>query len=401
MVKSSQKPEYKGGHDVELLQGGEPFFAAVEKLIDNAKYFIHFHAYLIDEDEAGIRIFNALIRASQRGVRVYLLLDAFGTKYLSKELVDRIDGSGILFRFFSPTFISKGFQLSLRLHVKVVMCDGEAAVIGGMNFANRYHGTPEKKEWLDFAVLIRGPECIHVLSILKKLWNKRFIPKNERSHEMVHNPVIFNEDVKLRVVQNNWYRNKIEILRSYRSAFKSSQSRMIIFASYFLPGRNERRLLRNASLRGVDIRIVLAAESDTPMFKRATRFLYDFILRNNIKIYEYLPSNLHAKVAVVDGEWCTIGSYNLNHVSDYASIEINVDILDDSFAQNFEKKLQDIIMTDCRQITIEEYHRGNSLFSRFSGWFSYQMIRLLMRIMYQMTAKKKKSVQNRIKKIKL
>ena len=390
MVKSSQKPEYKGGHYVELLQGGEPFFAAVEKLIDNAKYFIHFHAYLIDEDEAGIRIFNALIRASQRGVRVYLLLDAFGTKYLSKELVDRIDGSGILFRFFSPTFISKGFQLSLRLHVKVVMCDGEAAVIGGMNFANRYHGTPEKKEWLDFAVLIRGPECIHVLSILKKLWNKRFIPKNERSHEMVHNPVIFNEDVKLRVVQNNWYRNKIEILRSYRSAFKSSQSRMIIFASYFLPGRNERRLLRNASLRGVDIRIVLAAESDTPMFKRATRFLYDFILRNNIKIYEYLPSNLHAKVAVVDGEWCTIGSYNLNHVSDYASIEINVDILDDSFAQNFEKKLQDIIMTDCRQITIEEYHRGNSLFSRFSGWFSYQM-----------TAKKKKSVQNRIKKIKL
>ena len=145
MVKSSQKPEYKGGHYVELLQGGEPFFAAVEKLIDNAKYFIHFHAYLIDEDEAGIRIFNALIRASQRGVRVYLLLDAFGTKYLSKELVDRIDGSGILFRFFSPTFISKGFQLSLRLHVKVVMCDGEAAVIGGMNFTTLPRDTGEKR----------------------------------------------------------------------------------------------------------------------------------------------------------------------------------------------------------------------------------------------------------------
>ena len=401
MVQSSQKPEYKGGHYVELLKGGEPFFAAVEKLIDTTKYFIHFHAYLIDEDEAGIRIFDALIRASRRGVRVYLLLDAFGTKYLSKELVDKIEGSGILFRFFSPTFISKGFQLSLRLHVKVVMCDGEAAVIGGMNFANRYHGTPEKKEWLDFAVLIRGPECVHVLSILKKLWNKRFIPKNERSHEMVHNPAFFNEDIKLRVVQNNWYRNKIEILRSYRSAFKNSRSRMIIFASYFLPGRNERRLLRNASLRGVDIRIVLAAESDTPMFKRATGFLYDFILRNNIQIYEYLPSNLHAKVAVVDGVWCTVGSYNLNHVSDYASIEINVDILNDAFALNFEKILQDIIMNDCRQITIEEYQRGRTLLSRFSGWFLYQMIRLLMRIMYQMTAKKKKSVQNKIKKIKL
>jgi cardiolipin synthase len=137
------------------------------------------------------------------------------------------------------------------------------------------------------------------------------------------------------------------------------------------------------------------------MFKRATGFLYDFILRNNIQIYEYLPSNLHAKVAVVDGVWCTVGSYNLNHVSDYASIEINVDILNDAFALNFEKILQDIIMNDCRQITIEEYQRGRTLLSRFSGWFLYQMIRLLMRIMYQMTAKKKKSVQNKIKKIKL
>jgi cardiolipin synthase len=401
MAKTIQKPEYKGGHYVELLQSGESFFTAVEKLIDSSRHFIHFHSYLVDEDETGLRIFNALIRASERGVRVYLLLDAFGTKYLSKELVDRVEGSGILLRFFSPTFISKGFQLSLRLHVKVVMCDGEVAVIGGMNFADRYHGTAEKKEWLDFAVLIKGPECTHLLSILKKLWNKRFTPKEERSHEIINDPGFYKEDIKLRVIQNNWYRNKIEILRSYRSAFKNSRSRMIIFASYFLPGRNERRLLRNASLRGVDIRIVLAAESDTPMFKRATGFLYDFILRNNIKIYEYLPSNLHAKVAVVDGEWCTIGSYNLNHVSDYASIEINVDILDSAFALNFEKKLKDIIKNDCRQITIEEYQRGRTLFSRFSGWFSYQMIRLLMRIMYQMTAKKKKSVQNQIKKIKL
>jgi cardiolipin synthase len=89
---------------------------------------------------------------------------------------------------------------------------------------------------------------------------------------------------------------------------------MILFSGYFLPGRNERRLLRLASMRGVDIKIVLAAESDASVFKKATQFLYDFILRNNIKIYEYLPSNLHAKVATVDGVWCTVGSYNLNHL---------------------------------------------------------------------------------------
>jgi len=390
MKIASRRHDYKGGHYIELLQSGEPFFASVERIIDDAKHFIHFQTYILDEDETGIRIINALIKAAKRGVRVYLLLDAFGTKYLSKSLIDSIDNSGILFRFFSPTFIREGFQLSLRLHHKVVLADGEVVIIGGMNFANRYHGSDSKKEWLDFAVLFKGPECVHMLGILKKFWNKTFISEGERSHENVTNPVSYPDNVKIKVVQNNWYRNRIEILKSYRSAFKHAHDRMIIFASYFLPGRNERKLLRNASNRGVYITVVFSAESDAPMFKRATNFLYDFILRNNIRIFEYLPSNLHAKVAVVDGKWCTVGSYNLNHVSDYGSIEINVDILDEGFSQQFEKLLRSIINNDCRQVTFEEYHRRSTWFSRLADWFSYQMIRLLMRILFQMTSKKKK-----------
>jgi len=285
MKHRSPLDEYRNGHQLELLQSGESFFSSVEKVIDEAKHFIHFQTYIIDEDETGIRIINALIRAAKRGVRIYLLLDAFGTGYLSKSFIDSIEDSGILFRFFSPTFIKKGFQLSLRLHSKVIMADGEVAIIGGLNFANRYHGSSEKKEWLDFAVKVRGPECVYTLDILKKLWNKAFIPGPERSREIIPGPVSYPDNVKLKVLQNNWYRNKIEILKSYRDAFKFAQDRMLIFASYFLPGRNERRLLRNASLRGVDITIVLAAESDAPMFERATHFLYDFILRNNIKIF--------------------------------------------------------------------------------------------------------------------
>jgi len=391
MKLSRRKQEYRNGHYIELLPSGEPFFSAVEKIIDEATRFIHFHTYIIDEDETGQRIVNALIRASKRGVRTYLLLDAFGTKYLSDTFIRSIEDAGILFRFFSPTFITKGFHLSLRLHLKVVLADGKAAIIGGMNIADRYHGTPAKKEWLDFAVLIKGPECVHILSILRRRWNKTFISKEERSHETVHDPVFYKEDIKLKVLQNNWYRNRIEILRAYRTAIKHAQKRMIIFASYFLPGRNERKLLRSARLRGVDINIVLSADSDAPMFKRATGFLYDFILRNKIKIYEYLPSNLHAKVASVDGNWCTIGSYNLNHLSDYASVEMNVNILDEGFVSKFEDILLGIIDRDCRQVTIEEYNRRRTWLSNFSGWFSYQMIRFLMRIMFQLTSKKKRT----------
>jgi cardiolipin synthase len=390
-MKVPLKHDYVSGHSIELLRSGEPFFAANIKAIDQAKKYIHFQTYIVDEDETGLRIIDALVRAAERGVRTYLLLDAFGTKYLSGEFIKKVENSGILFRFFSPAFITKGFQLSLRLHHKVLLVDGEEAIIGGMNYANRYHGTDQKKEWLDFALLVKGPECLHINSILKRIWNKTFISKNERSHEVVHNLRTYEENIKLRVLENNWYRNKIEISRSYRSAFKHSRGRMIIFASYFLPGRLERKLLRLASSRGVDIKIVLAAESDAPIFKRATGFLYDFILRNNIKIYEYLPSNLHAKVATVDGKWCTIGSYNLNHISDYGSIEMNVDVLDQAFTEKFEKILLRIIRNDCRQVTIEEYLRHKTWFSQLSGWMSYQMIRLLMRLMAQMTSRKGKN----------
>jgi cardiolipin synthase len=382
--------EYKNGHYAELLRSGEQYFAACEETIDKSKNYIHFQTYILDDDETGNRILDALIRAAKRGVKVYFLLDAFGGNSFTKDMIARVEKAGILFRKFSPGLMTKEFQFSLRLHHKVLLADGEIAIIGGMNVANRYHGTPDLKEWLDFAILIKGPECAQVLFILKRLWNKAFISRKERSKETLHFPAVYDADIKVKVLQNNWYRNKIEILKSYRSALKHADNRMIIFASYFLPGRNERKLLRNASRRGVDIKIVLASESDARVVKRATIFLYDFILRNNIKIYEYLPSNLHAKVATVDGKWSTIGSYNMNHLSDYGSVEMNVDILDNGFSERFEELLSGIIEKDCRQVTFEDFYKRKTWVNKVLNWFSYQMIRLMERLMFMLTAKKSK-----------
>ncbi|MCE5345286.1 MAG: phospholipase D-like domain-containing protein [Bacteroidales bacterium] len=391
-MKNTPRHNYKKGHYVELLQSGEPYFAACEKAIDEAKYFIHFQTYIVDDDETGRRITDALKRAAERGIKVYFLLDAFGGRSFVKHLVKEVENAGIFFRKFSPAFIVKGFQLSLRLHHKVLLVDGDIAIIGGMNAANRYHGTPDYKEWLDFALLVKGPECAHVFNILKRIWNKAFFSKKERSREIIRHHFSYTDNVKVKVVQNNWYRNKIEILRSYRYALKHSHDRMIIMASYFLPGRYERKLFRDASRRGVDIKIVLPSESDAPVFKMATSFLYDLILRNNINLYEYLPSNLHAKVATVDGKWSTIGSYNLNHLSDYGSIEMNVDILDNRFSEQFEKLLLDIIKKDCRQVTFDNFNSHRTWFYKFFSWFSYQTIRILMRLMFLLTTKRRKSL---------
>ena len=381
---------YTSGHYLELVRSGEQYFAVCEKIIDEAENYIHFQTYIFDDDETGLRIMDALSRAAKRGVRVYFLLDAYGGRSFSKNLMSMVDEAGIFFRKFSPAFITSGFQMSLRLHHKVILADGKVALIGGINIAHRYRGTPQLREWLDFAILLKGPECAHTLFILKKLWNKTFISKRERSGEMVHYPEVYEENVKVKVLQNNWYRNKIEILRSYRTALRRAKHHMIIFASYFLPGRHERRLLRNASIRGVDIKIVLSAVSDTWLFNRATLFLYDFILKNNITIYEYLPSNLHAKVVTVDGIWSTIGSYNLNHLSDYGSVETNADILDIRFTEYFEEILMDIIKNDCREITVQEYTKRKTWFFQILGWISYQVIRFFMRVMFLLTTKTSK-----------
>jgi cardiolipin synthase len=388
-MKIRSRRDYKSGHTVELLRSGRQYFTTCLREIDKAEHYIHFQTYIVDDDETGRRFVNSLIKASKRGVRVYFLLDAYGGRSFSENLINEVYEAGILFRKFSRRLITKGFQMSLRLHHKVLLVDGEVAIIGGMNVANRYRGTRDLKEWLDFAILFRGPECVHVLFLLKKLWNRAFIPRWERAHETVHVPVQYDANVRVKVLQNNWYRNKIEILKSYRYAMKHSKDRMIIMASYFLPGRNERKLLRMASRRGVDIRIVLAAESDSHIFRRATNFFYDFILRNNIRIYEYLPSNLHAKVATVDGTWCTIGSYNLNHLSDYGSVEMNADILNSRFAREFEAVLLKIIEKDCRQINFTEYVKRKTRLSRLADWLSYQMIRFLMRLMFILTGKAK------------
>lgn len=392
-MKIRSRHDYKSGHSIELLRSGEQYFAACEKAIDEASQYIHFQTYIVDNDDTGKRFLNALIRASERGVRVYFLLDAYGGNSFTSDLISKAEEAGIFFRKFSPGLITRGFQLSLRLHHKVLLVDGTLSVIGGMNVADRYHGTAEMKEWFDFAICIRGPECAHVLFILKNLWNKAFISKMERSGETLHNPERYPENVRVKVIQNNWYRNKIEILKSYRSAIKHAQDRMIIMGSYFLPGRNERKLLRNASRRGVEITIVLAAESDAPVLKRATKFLYDFILRNNIKIYEYLPSNLHAKVATVDGKWSTIGSYNMNHLSDYGSVEMNANILDSDFAEMFENLLLDIINRDCRQVTFAQNELSKTWFSRLSNWSTYQVIRILTRLMFTRAPKRSKPPQ--------
>jgi cardiolipin synthase len=158
---------------------------------------------------------------------------------------------------------------------------------------------------------------------------------------------------------------------------KHAKSHVTILCAYFLPGRIIRQQLRYAVSRGVKIKLITAGVSDVKLAKYAERFMYDWLLRYNIELYEYQPTVLHGKIAVCDSNWMTIGSYNINDISAYASIELNLDVNNSPFAKKAEELLGEIAEKDCVRVTREYYKHSNNIFKQFLHWLSFVMFRVM------------------------
>lgn len=356
--------------NVILVHSGKDFFDRLEDLINEARTEIHFQTYIFDNDATGNRIVAALKKAVARKVRVYLLLDGLGSRALSDVFITELTSSGIHFRFFSPLLSSNSFYFGRRLHHKIVVADAKTALIGGINVAEKYEGTVTEKPWLDYAVLIKNTAVGHELQAICFYY---FFKKKDRAYKR-STPDFIENQTKISILQNDWLRQKNEIQRSYIKSIYTAQSEIIIVCSYFLPGKKLTRSLKKAAQRNVRVRLILSGVSDVPLVKEAINYYYSFLLRNNIELYEWNQSILHGKTAVVDQKWTTIGSFNLNHLSSYASIEMNVGIDSKAFAENYQKHLETII-AQCDPITSEAFQTQNNIFTRFKQWSSYYIVR--------------------------
>lgn len=379
MYKGSQsKPsEYNDLNKVKLIHGGKEYFDLLLSLIERAKESIHLQTYIYDDDETGRRIADALKEAVKRKVSVFLLADGYASQAMSKAFIKDMVAAGIQFRFFEPFFKGKHFYFGRRMHHKIVVVDTLYALVGGINISNRYNDLPEKKAWLDFAIFIEGVVAKELCILCWKTWNE--FPVNMGltpcEEQVLTYTIAPEERMLVRMKRNDWVRGKNEISASYIEMFRNARSHIIIMCSYFLPGKIIRRLLRNATRRGVKVSVITAGKSDIRMAKYAERWMYDWLLRNNIELYEYQPCILHAKVAVCDGAWLTLGSYNVNNISAYASIELNLDIKNAAFANDMDNILQKIIGEDCIHITKEKHISTKNLVKQFIRWCSYHFIR--------------------------
>lgn len=383
-MKFFTSKEYIGGNDVRLVKSGKDYFDTLEEIINLAQETIHFHTYIFDEDATGRLVAAQLLKAAKRGVKVYLLVDAYASGKLSLKFTDELKKYGIEIRRFSPLHFWK-LESGRRLHHKITVVDKKFALIGGINIANKYKGISEK-EWLDYAVLLQGNIVWDAFLLCIQLWNKKlYKPRLKKTDDLIPHP----SDVKAELSQHDFFRRKMNISKSYTNAFKNAQDEIMMVTSYFLPGRKMLKTILETADRGVKIKLILGQQSDVPIAQKASFFLYRRLLEHGVEIYEYKPSVVHAKVMTVDEKWSTVGSYNLNYISEYNSIELNVNVADSNFAKQIKNELNSLIENDCIKINKEVYFSAQTFFTRIRHQINYTIVRILFRILFLLTKKDK------------
>jgi len=372
------------GENVKLYTSGPVFFDKLERLIDEAKEEIHFQIYIFEDDTTGKQIANALIRAAVRGVKIFLLVDAFGSSNLPSERTEQFKNAGVEVKRYGPFYYKGRFHFGRRLHRKVIVFDRKIAIVAGLNISDNYNDTDEKKAWLDFAVIMDGKVVINLYSICLQRWIKKPL-RTLPLKKILKEKKSLDSDIQIR--QNDMIRGLNEANASYRREIKNATESLFIVGGYFLPGGRVRRMLKNAVQRGVQIQIIIAAESDVWLQRNAIQYLYNWLLRHYIHIYEYLPSNVHGKVLIADKKIISIGSYDLNNLSTLSNIELNVDVPGERLATVLQAELEKIVSEDCRRVTKEELYRRTNLWKRVWYWTCYQIVKSFFALAFW-TAKK-------------
>lgn len=365
------------GNKIRLISSGKEYFDLLIQFIGAAQHSIHLQTYIYDNDETGMAVAGALKEAAQRNVNVYVLADGYASQVMRKKFIQSLRSAGVYFRFFEPLLKNRYFYFGRRLHIKVFVADGRFALVGGRNITNRYNDMPGQPAWFDFALLIEGPVVQQFCELCRINWTGQSSRRTAVPCYEIQPGFDEKSSSAVRMRRNDWVRRHNEISGTYIEMLRKARTEVTIFCSYFLPGRFMRRLLSSAAKRGVLIKVVTAGPSDVMVAKYAERWLYDWLLRNNIQLYEYQPTVLHAKIAVCDRGWLTVGSYNINNISAYASIELNADVYDTVFAAAVQHQLDIMIREHCIAITRDFHQSHKNIFRQFIRWASYEIIRFI------------------------
>jgi cardiolipin synthase A/B len=393
-------PPLRAGHHLQLLEGSRHFFPALVAAIDAAHSEVLLETYIFDTTGTGADVAYALERAARRGVTVHLAMDGFGTPELPPFWQMRFDAARVEWTLFSRPgtlgLLSPGQWR--RLHRKLCVVDGTVGFCGGINILDDLHDPNHgalASPRFDFALRVQGPLVRQMHDTMQRQWSRieamgqlrkaRWSGAFERLRAGYRAPQPeqpARQDARnaraVLLLRDN-LRHRAVIERSYLRAIGRARSEIIIANAYFVPGGRMRRALVNAAKRGVQVNLLLQGRYEYFMQYYASRPVFGALLRAGIRIHEYAPSFLHAKVAVIDGRWATVGSSNLDPLSLLLAREANVVVEDEGFARRLRERLVDAIANEGRAMDPGAYERRPPL-QRLKERLALVVMRVLLMI---------------------
>lgn len=375
------RAEFIPGNCLRLLTCGDEYFPALLVALAAAEREIWLESYIFAADAVGESVATALAAAARRGVAVRLVLDGFGARNVVGDFLPLLVEAGVQVLFYRPEialFRLRRHRLR-RLHRKLVLVDNRVGFVGGINIVADDNAPAHLRPRFDFAVEVRGPVLQPLHAALVRLW-EMLAWASFRRRFRVRQPVrpeflATGGQLAAFLVRDN-LRHRNDIAQAYLQAIAQARGEILIANAYFLPGRRFRHALRQAAQRGVRVTLLLQGVSDHPWLRYATQALYGTMLRAGIRVFEYRKSFLHAKVAVIDGEWATVGSSNIDPFSLLLAREANLVVRDAAFAGDLRQRLQMAL-----QAGAVELHAGDLArmpwFSRLLRWGSYGLVRFL------------------------
>jgi cardiolipin synthase len=372
---------FRDGNSIDLLSNGEQYFQVLEREIDAAASEIYLETYIFEADATGDRITQALVRAAHRGVTVFLLVDGFGSRLFARNLQPRLHEAGVrslVFRPESSLFRFRRTRLR-RLHRKLAVVDRKVGFCGGINILDdMYVGGPDYPRF-DYAVRVRGPLLLDMYAAVRAVWMRAAWTYMRRPRARpidLQTDALPAGDRRAAFLVRDNFRHRHDIEQAYLAAISSAKSEVVIANAYFLPGKRFRHALCAAAGRGVRVVLLLQGRVEYFLVHYATRALFDQLLGAGVEIHEYQRSFLHAKVAVIDATWATVGSSNIDPVSLLLAREANVVVEDESFARELRDSLQAAITSGAKPVA-REYAVKMNLTTRLMTWIAYGIVRTL------------------------
>ena len=373
--------KFRRGNRIRLLRNVEEYFPALEREIDAAASEIFLETYIFEPDDTGQRIAAALMRAAQRGVLVHLMIDGFGSRLFPEDRRRQLLDAGVQLLVYRPelwTFRLRSTRLR-RLHRKLAVVDGRIGFCGGINVIDHRDSRRNTPPRLDYAVSVEGPLIADLYAAVRTLWMRTAWTQLRRRWLPLAKPVLAlnaRGDQRATFLVRDNVRHRHDIEEAYLHAIARAHREVVIANAYFLPGRRFLNALCEAARRGVRVTLLLQGRVEYVLVHYASRALYRELLDAGVQIHEYTRSFLHAKVAVVDDSWATVGSSNIDPVSLLLAREANVVVRDRPFVRELRGSLMDAIEAGAKPVQRDRWARMG-LPMRMATGAAYALLRLL------------------------